>query len=134
LRAEVGDDALNEVLNLPLARDFGDDVARFERGDLSEEQASVVTDKNQERLEALSLDDPGAVMGIRAENDAADHGLSLTAQGLASDAMRAAADGLSAQDWTRKVLRHYPNASKQEEMAGQIQQLRIHGVWPWPGE
>ena len=143
MRAQFGDEVLNEALNRSgLMCDVADLAEDIRKGRVSGEEAQASAEQNQRRLEALVVeaDNPGVAMGLRAEYEAADKGLSSTAQKLATDAMRAAAEGLSAEEWTSKVLKYYEqpdyfgrDPSDHQEIHFQIEELRKAKVWPWLG-
>jgi hypothetical protein len=136
MKRRFGDEDLDEVLShSDLASEVTDVMNKTLKGEITPEQAQAEMLHFDESLDEIvqQLDDPAVAMQHRAGKEAEAKELSQTAELLASDAERGAAEGISEQDWIDEVRRGYEGDP--EAWSGcrqEIVTLRENGPWAWP--
>lgn len=131
LMEKYGDISLEEVGT----GEFGSQLRGILSGEISLSKAEIQNEGADKMIEqeAIEADAPEIIMGLRAEKEARTKGLTLAAQLLASDSNRAAADGLSKEEWINEVLNgHEGDEWAQLGCLKKIVTLWSNGPWPWP--
>ena len=136
LRRRIGDEAIEDVMaSSELAREFADYMEKSARGELSpesEEDELLHFSEEVERM-AQEFDNPIALTQLRAENEARTKQLSHIAGLLAYDAMRAAGEGISEEEWINEVQRGYEGDQTTSLACHEaIVRLRKNAPWAWP--
>jgi hypothetical protein len=136
LERRLGNENFDEALsNSDLACEVTDFMNKTLKGEITPEQAQAEMLHFDESVDEMvqRLDDPAVAMQHRAGKEAEAKELSQTAELLASDAQRGAAEGISEQDWIDEVRRGYEGDP--EAWLGcrqEIVTLRENGPWAWP--